>query len=79
MAASASDTLQPNTEHACVQRARRGIHLLGKHEWRFAIFWVISSFGQKLKVFAQCLPSSLLVKQGDFLGRNAEEPLGRIF
>jgi hypothetical protein len=26
-AASASDTLQPNTEHACVQRARRGIHL----------------------------------------------------
>ena len=27
VAASASDTLQPNTEHACVQRARRGIHL----------------------------------------------------
>ena len=26
-AASASDTLQPSTEHACVQRARRGIHL----------------------------------------------------
>ena len=27
VAASAPDTLQPNTEHACVQRARRGIHL----------------------------------------------------
>jgi hypothetical protein len=27
VAASASDTLQPNTEHACVQRARRRIHL----------------------------------------------------
>ena len=27
VAASAPDTLQPNTEHACVQRARRRIHL----------------------------------------------------
>ena len=36
MAASASDTLQRNTEDACVQRARRGIHLGWRDEATFS-------------------------------------------